>query len=91
MSEKKALKRDVKAVWDRVKRLRADRGKSYAPADIEAAAEKLEAGALQLRELGKKLSALNAMPPEARPAKPPKAAKKAAAKPKRAKKRAAND
>jgi hypothetical protein len=88
MSEKKALKRDVKAVWDRVKRLRADRGKSYAPEDIEAAAEKLEAGALQLRELGKKLSALNAMPPEARPAKPPK---KAAAKPKRDKKRAAND
>lgn len=68
MSEKKALKREVKAVWDRVKRLRAEYGKSRAPEEIEASADQLDRGVQQLRALAKQLSALNAMPPDARPA-----------------------
>lgn len=72
MSEKKTLKREVKAVWDRVKRLRADRAKNYAPEDIAAAAEQLELSATRLRALAEQLSALKAMPPEARPKKSPK-------------------
>lgn len=63
MSEKKETKREVKAVWDRVKRLRAERAKVYAPAEIEASADQLIRSAEQLRDLAKQLSALNAMPP----------------------------
>lgn len=69
MSEKKALKREVKAVWGRLKRLRAERGKSYAPEAIEASANELDLSVQQLRALAKQMSALDAMPPEARPAK----------------------
>ena len=89
MSEKKALKRDVKAVWDRVKRLRTDRAKDYAPEEIESSAEQLDLSAQQLRERAKQLSARNAMPPGARQEKPlrkkGKRATKASAKEKAAK------
>jgi len=67
MSEKKILKREVKAVWDAVKELRAERGKSYAPADVQDAAGQLAAHAEKLADLSGKLSALNAMPPDALP------------------------
>ena len=72
MTEKKTLKRSVKAVWDHVKRLRAERAKLYAPADLETSADDLERRATQLRDLAKQLSVLNAMPPDAIPATPPK-------------------
>jgi len=89
MSEKKALKREVKAVWDRVKRLRTESGKRYGPDEVVTAAEQLELSATRLRALAEQLSALSAMPPDARPKKPSKPKKPTA---KRAKKRpAAND
>jgi hypothetical protein len=70
MSEKKEAKREVKGVWDRVKRLRAERAKIYAPAEIEASASELSRSAERLRELARQLSALNAMPPGDAPAEP---------------------
>lgn len=76
MSEKKILKRDVKAVWARVKRLRADHAKNYAPERIEAAADQLDQTAQKLRTLAKQLSALSAMPPDARPVRKEKRAVK---------------
>lgn len=73
MSQKKDLKRAVKAVWDEVKTLRSERGKQYAPEDIETSAAELARYAKDLRLLSQRLSALSAMPP-----KPKKSAKKAA-------------
>jgi len=67
MSEKKILKREVKAVWDAVKELRAERGKQYAPSDVLDAAERMAAQAQKLEQLAGQLSALNAMPPDAVP------------------------
>lgn len=67
MSEKKILKRAVKAAWDRVKLLRAERGKLYASNDIMGSADSLGACANQLRELAKQLSSLSAMPPDVSP------------------------
>ncbi len=69
MSEKKDLKRAVKAVWDEVKTLRSDSGKHYEPADIAASADELARHAKELRQLSQRLSALSAMPPGAKPAK----------------------
>jgi hypothetical protein len=80
MSEKKAIKREVKSVWDQVKRLRADRAKMYAPAEIEASAAELSRSAELLRGLGKRLSALNAMPPGDAPLGPDDKPKKTPAK-----------
>jgi hypothetical protein len=62
MSAKKTVKRAVKAVWDEVKALRAERGKLYTPADITAAADQLAEKAAALKDLSKQLSALSAMP-----------------------------
>ncbi len=82
MSEKKILKRSVKAVWDGVKQLRQERSKLYAPADIDGAADQLAKHAEVLRQLGRELSALNAMPASALEPTQPKAKgkRKAAAK-----------
>ncbi len=62
MSQKKDLKRAVKAVWDEVKALRAERGKRYAPEEVEEAAAELARYAPALRLLSQRLSALSAMP-----------------------------
>lgn len=80
MSDKKTIKRAVKAVWDDVKSLRSDRGKSYGAADISAAGDELAQHAEKLAALGKELSALSSMPhgdAEPRPVRKPKAKKKA--------------
>ena len=73
MSQKKELKRAVKALWDEVKTLRSERGKHYAPEDIETSAAELARYARDLRLLSQHMSALSAMP-----AKPQKSAKKSA-------------
>lgn len=77
MTEKKTLKRSVKAVWEKVKAVRTDRAKLYGPSDIVASADQLVRHADELRDLAKQLSLLNAMPPDAMPA---------ASKPRRARK-----
>lgn len=77
MTEKKTLKRSVKAVWEKVKAVRTDRAKLYGPSDIVASADELVRHANELRDLAKQLSSLNAMPPDAIPA---------ASKPRRARK-----
>jgi hypothetical protein len=66
MSQKKDLKRAVKAAWDEVKTLRSERGKLYAPEEIEASAAELARHAKDLRLLSQRLSALSAMPPKAK-------------------------
>lgn len=81
MTNKKALKRSVKAVWDKVKAARAERAKLYGPTDIAISADQLVALGDELRGLATQLSALNAMPPDAIPP--------ASGKPKRARKRKA--
>lgn len=63
MSDKKTIKRSIRAVWDKVKQLRSERSKLYAPDDINASAEALAASASELRGLAKQLSSLSAMPP----------------------------
>jgi|CXWL01.1.fsa_nt_gi hypothetical protein len=63
MTDKKTIKRAVKAVWDEVKALRSERGKSYTAADITAASEELARHSTKLKELAGDLSALSAMPP----------------------------
>ena len=68
MTDKKTLKRSVKAVWEKVKAARAERAKLYSPADIAISADQLVQLADELRDLGQQLSALNAMPPDAIPA-----------------------
>jgi hypothetical protein len=77
MSQKKDLKRAVKAVWDEVKTLRSEHGKRYAPEEIEVAAAELGRHAKDLRLLSQRLSALSAMPPKAKPAKAKKKASSA--------------
>lgn len=67
MTEKKILKRSVKAVWEKVKAVRTDRAKLYGPSDIVASADQLVRLADELRDLAKQLSLLNAMPPDAIP------------------------
>lgn len=67
MTEKKILKKSIKAVWERLKALRADRAKLYNPSEITASADQLNRLADELRDLARKLSALNAMPPDAIP------------------------
>ncbi len=67
MTEKKILKKSTKAVWQRLKALRADRAKLYSPSEINASADQLNQLADELRDLARKLSALNAMPPDAIP------------------------
>ena len=62
MSEKKTLKRSVKAVWDEIKGLRSERAKLYAPSDILASADTLTERANELRRLANQLSTLSAMP-----------------------------
>lgn len=62
MTEKKILKRSVKAVWKKLEGLRADRAKLYGPNDIAASADLLVLHAEELRDLAKQLSALSAMP-----------------------------
>ena len=70
MSEKKAIKRSVRAVWDEVKLLRAERAKLYGANDLTASAEALAGHAAKLLELASQTSASSAMPPaEATPAK----------------------
>jgi hypothetical protein len=66
MSQKKDLKRAVKAIWDEVKTLRSERGKLYAPEEIEGSAAELARYAKDLRLLSQRLSALSAMPPKAK-------------------------
>jgi hypothetical protein len=68
MTDKKTLKRSVKAVWEKVKAARADRAKLYSPTEIAISADQLVQLADELRDLAKQLSALNAMPPGAIPA-----------------------
>jgi hypothetical protein len=80
MSEKKAIKRSVRAVWDRVKALRAERGKLYGADEVAASAEQLAAQAAELQALAKQTSALSAM-----------TAAETSDKPKRKRKAAAND
>lgn len=63
MSEKKAVKQSIRAVWDKVKLLRSESSKLYAPADIDASADILESCAADLRDLAKQMSSLRAMPP----------------------------
>ncbi len=63
MSEKKTLKRAVKAIWDDVKELRSERRALYTPADLLLSADELERHAGALREASNQLSALSAMPP----------------------------
>lgn len=63
MSDKKAIKRSIRAVWDKVKLLRSERSKLYTPADINASAEALASAAAELQDLAKQLSLLRAMPP----------------------------
>ncbi|QGZ94870.1 hypothetical protein [Terricaulis silvestris] len=75
MSQKKDLKRAVKAIWDEVKTLRSEQGKRYAPEEIEVAAAELGRHAKDLRLLSQRMSALSAMPPK--PAKPKKKASSA--------------
>ena len=65
MTDKKTYKRSVKAVWDKVKAVRADRAKLYSPTDIATSADHLADLAEELRGLARQRSALNAMPPEA--------------------------
>ena len=67
MTDKKTLKRSVKAVWEKVKAARADRAKLYSPADVATSADQLVQLADELRDLAKQLSALSAMPPDAIP------------------------
>lgn len=62
MSEKKTLKRAVKAVWDQVKLVRTERSKLYAAADVVESADQLAHQVEELRTLAKQLSALSAMP-----------------------------
>ena len=69
MSEKKELKRAVKAVWGRVKDLRSERAKLYAADDIVASADALIQAGEDLKDLAKELGALSAMPPS--PGDPP--------------------
>lgn len=78
MSAKKSVKRAVKAVWDEVKALRAERGKLYTPADIAAAADQLSEKAAALKDLSVQLSALSAVPETADPT-PPKRKKASSA------------
>jgi len=84
MSEKKILKRSVKAVWDGVKQLRQERSKLYAPADIDGAADQLARHAEVLKQLGRELSALNAMPADDLERSPSKGKGERKAAPKRA-------
>ena len=63
MSEKKAIKRSVRAVWDEVKLLRAERAKLYGSEDLRAAAETLAGHAAKLLELANQASASSAMSP----------------------------
>jgi hypothetical protein len=74
MSQKKDLKRAVKAVWDEVKTLRSERGKQYTPEEVEVAAAELGQHAKDLRLLSQRMSALSAMPPKAKTPKPKKKA-----------------
>jgi hypothetical protein len=74
MSQKKDLKRAVKAIWDEVKVLRSERAKRYAPEDVEEAAAELARYAKDLRLLSQRLSALSAMPPKAKSVKTKKKA-----------------
>jgi hypothetical protein len=79
MTEKKTIKRAVKAVWSDVKALRAGHGKSYAASDIAAAGDELAQHAAKLTALAKEMSALSAMPAgdaTPRPARKRKAGKK---------------
>lgn len=63
MSDKKDLKRAALAVWGRVKDLRAERGKLYSAADLEASAAELAECAAELKNIATQKSALSAMPP----------------------------
>lgn len=77
MSEKKTLKRAVKATWDSVKVLRQERGKLYTPEAIATSADQLAQRAEELKTLAAQLSALSAMP--AAESSTPKRKRKAAA------------
>ncbi|GIK50022.1 MAG: hypothetical protein KJZ75_01710 [Hyphomonadaceae bacterium] len=68
MSEKKDLKRAAQAVWTQVKALRAERGKLYSAADLEASSVALAACASELKHIARQKSALSAMPPAPKPA-----------------------
>lgn len=81
MSDRKTIKRAVKAVWDDVKALRSDRAKSYGAADISAAGDELAHHAAKLAALGKEMSALSPMPP-GDPESPPARKRKASKQPK---------
>lgn len=63
MSEKKELKRAVKAIWDDVKTLRSERRELSTPIEIMLSADELERHAAALREAANQLSALSPMPP----------------------------
>ena len=63
MSDKKELKRLVKAVWAEVKKLRTERAKLYAPDEIATSAEQLGTHSAALLDLATRMSALSAMPP----------------------------
>lgn len=82
MTDKKTIKRAVKAVWDDVKGLRSSRGKSYDAAGIGVVADELTAHAAKLKELASELSKLSPMPagePQAPRTKKRKAKKRAKA------------
>jgi hypothetical protein len=79
MSEKKSLKRAVKAVWDQVKSVRAERAKLYSAADVTESADQLAHQVEELRALATQLSALNPMPP-GEPSRPKRKRKAAAEK-----------
>lgn len=62
MTDKKTIRRAVRAVWDDVKALRSDKGKLYDAANIAAAADALLQHGEKLKALATEMSALSAMP-----------------------------
>ena len=64
MSDKKTIKRAVKAIWDGVKLLRKERGDLQSPSDMVSSADRLAQFAQELRARAQELSALSAMPSE---------------------------
>ena len=65
VSEKKVLKQATKAVWERVKALRAERAKLYSADEVAASAAALSKCTNELEQISSQLSALSAMPPDA--------------------------
>ncbi len=75
MSEKKELKREIKAVWDAIKEERRARPKSFSATELVESAERLALYATQLKALAERIAALDPATPAAKPktARAPKA------------------